>query len=530
MTAGQVFRLPDLGEGLTEAEILDWKVSVGDTVEIDQIVVEVETAKAAVEVPVPYAGTVLALHAEPGAVLSVGAPLIEVAAEHPAAARYRDEERAGSGNVLIGYGTTPTPPRRRHTRPTTNANATTAPRSTADLTTTTNLTPATNLRPAADRRPATDSRPTTDRRPAADLRPAAESHPAAEPSPATNLRPAADRRPATDPRPADLRPAAESRPVAEVRRREAAGGMAPRVISPLVRRIAREHGIDLDEVTPTGPRAVILRRDVDRAITDRARATAGRAPVADRSQTTAGRGPVADRSQDAAGQERVPLRGVRRAVAEKLSRSRAEIPDATTWVDVDATELLAARDALRRDRPDLGIGLLALLARICVDGLRRFPELNSTVDVARSEIVRYGHVNLGFAAQTDRGLVVPVVRGAHRMTTAQLAGELTRLTGLARTGKLPPEALTGGTFTLNNYGVFGVDGSTPIINHPEAALLGVGRVIDRPWVHGGAVVPRKITQLSLTFDHRVCDGGAAGGFLRHVADLVENPAILLAHV
>ncbi|MEV4838707.1 2-oxo acid dehydrogenase subunit E2 [Nonomuraea sp. NPDC049486] len=543
MTAGQVFRLPDLGEGLTEAEILDWKVSVGDTVEIDQIVVEVETAKAAVEVPVPYAGTVLALHAEPGAVLSVGAPLIEVAAEHPAAARYRDEERAGSGNVLIGYGTTPTPPRRRRTRPTTNANATTAPRSTADLTTTTNLTPATNLRPAADRRPATDSRPTTDRRPAADLRPAAESHPAAEPSPATNLRPAADRRPATDPRPADLRPAAESRPVAEVRRREAAGGMAPRVISPLVRRIAREHGIDLDEVTPTGPRAVILRRDVDRAITDRARATAGRAPVADRSQTTAGRGPVADRSQttagrgpvadrsqDAAGQERVPLRGVRRAVAEKLSRSRAEIPDATTWVDVDATELLAARDALRRDRADLGIGLLALLARICVDGLRRFPELNSTVDVARSEIVRYGHVNLGFAAQTDRGLVVPVVRGAHRMTTAQLAAELTRLTGLARTGKLPPEALTGGTFTLNNYGVFGVDGSTPIINHPEAALLGVGRVIDRPWVHGGAVVPRKITQLSLTFDHRVCDGGAAGGFLRHVADLVENPAILLAHV
>ncbi|TXK33972.1 dihydrolipoamide acetyltransferase family protein [Nonomuraea sp. C10] len=527
MTAGQVFRLPDLGEGLTEAEILDWKVSVGDTVEIDQIVVEVETAKAAVEVPVPYAGTVLALHAEPGAVLSVGAPLIEVAAEHPAAARYREEERAGSGNVLIGYGTTPTPPRRRR-RPTTNANAT------AELTPTTNLSPDTNLRPATDRRPATDPRPTTDPRPAggprptADLRPAAESHPAAEPSPATNLRPAAERRPATDPRPADLRPAAESRPVAEVRRREAAGGMAPRVISPLVRRIAREHGIDLDEVTPTGPRAVILRRDVDRAITDRARATAGRAPVADRSQTTAGRG--TDRSQDMAGQERVPLRGVRRAVAEKLSRSRAEIPDATTWVDVDATELLAARDALRRDRPDLGIGLLALLARICVDGLRRFPELNSTVDVARSEIVRYEHVNLGFAAQTDRGLVVPVVRGAHRMTTAQLAAELTRLTGLARTGKLPPEALTGGTFTLNNYGVFGVDGSTPIINHPEAALLGVGRVMDRPWVHGGAVVPRKITQLSLTFDHRVCDGGAAGGFLRHVADLVENPAILLAHV
>ncbi|GAA4326075.1 hypothetical protein GCM10023178_38610 [Actinomadura luteofluorescens] len=163
-------------------------------------------------------------------------------------------------------------------------------------------------------------------------------------------------------------------------------------------------------------------------------------------------------------------------------------------------------------------------------GLREFPELNSSVDADRQEIVRYGHVNLGFAAQTDRGLVVPVVRDAHLMTTAQIAAELARLTGLARSGGLPPEALTGGTFTLNNYGVFGVDGSTPIINHPEAALLGVGRVIDRPWVVDGAVVPRKMTQLSLTFDHRVCDGGAAGGFLRFVADCVENPAVLLTNL
>jgi pyruvate dehydrogenase E2 component (dihydrolipoamide acetyltransferase) len=228
--------------------------------------------------------------------------------------------------------------------------------------------------------------------------------------------------------------------------------------------------------------------------------------------------------------ERIPLRGLRRVVADKLARSRSEIPDATTWVDVDATGLLAVKDALRQDRPELGIGLLALLARICVAGLRRFPELNASVDTARAEIVRHGHVNLGFAAQTDRGLVVPVVRDAHLMTTAELAAELTRLTGLARSGGLPPTALTGGTFTLNNYGVFGVDGSTPIINHPEAALLGVGRIIDRPWVTGGAVVPRKVTQLSLTFDHRVCDGGSAGGFLRYVADCVENPAILLAHV
>ncbi|MFB4317714.1 dihydrolipoamide acetyltransferase family protein [Actinomadura sp. 21ATH] len=411
--AGQVFRLPDLGEGLTEAEIVEWKVAVGDTVEIDQIVVEVETAKAAVEVPVPYAGTVLELHAAAGTVLAVGAPLIEVGGRaDPAAARYREEERAGSGNVLIGYGTGAAPePRRR-------------------------------------------------RRGAARTRPA----------------------------------------------------RAPRVISPLVRRIAAEHGVDLAAVTPTGPRGVILRRDVERAITTRA-------PE-----------PPAPSAPPALADERIPLRGVRRAVADKLSRSRREIPDATTWVDVDATGLLAARDELRRSCPDLGIGVLALLARICVDGLRRFPELNASVDTGRAEIVRYGHVGLGFAAQTDRGLVVPVVRDAHLMTTARLAAELARLTGLARSGSLPPAALTGGTFTLNNYGVFGVDGSTPIINHPEAALLGVGRIADRPWVTtGGAVVARKVVQLSLTFDHRVCDGGTAGGFLRHVADRVENPSVLLAH-
>ncbi|MFB9838047.1 dihydrolipoamide acetyltransferase family protein, partial [Actinoallomurus acaciae] len=261
------------------------------------------------------------------------------------------------------------------------------------------------------------------------------------------------------------------------------------------------------------PHGGILRRDVEQAIAA-ARPTPGESPAA-----------PARTLRD----ERIPLRGLRRTVADKLSRSRREIPDATTWVDVDATGLLDAKNALGRVRPDLGIGLLALLARICVDGLTRYPELNSSVDTDRAEIVRHGHINLGFAAQTDRGLVVPVVRDAHLMTTARLAAELTRLTGLARSGRLPPGDLTGGTFTLNNYGVFGVDGSTPIINHPEAALLGVGRIIDRSWVVDGTVMARKVAQLSLTFDHRVCDGGAAGGFLRYVADCVENPAVLLAH-
>ncbi|TDD87517.1 2-oxo acid dehydrogenase subunit E2, partial [Actinomadura darangshiensis] len=332
----RLFRLPDLGEGLTEAEVIEWKVAAGDTVEVDQIVVEVETAKAAVEVPVPFAGTVLNLHAEAGTVLGVGEPLIEVDPVDAAAARYREEEKAGSGNVLIGYGT-------GH---------------------------ASNSRRRRSGKP-----------------------PAPKPA------------------------------------------VAPRVISPLVRRIAHDNGLDLTTIAPTGPHGVILRRDVEQAIVHPAEAPATEVP------TTEG--------------ERIPLRGMRRAVADKLSRSRTEIPDATTWVDADATDLLALKDAMRQ--ADLEIGLLALLARICVSGLRRFPELNSSVDTARAEIVRYDHINLGFAAQTDRGLVVPVVRDAHQMTTAELAAELTRLTTEARAGTLPPNALTGGTFTLNNYGVFGVD-------------------------------------------------------------------------
>ncbi|MEU3340878.1 dihydrolipoamide acetyltransferase family protein [Streptomyces sp. NPDC006668] len=430
----QLFRLPDLGEGLTEAEIIDWKVNVGDTVSIDQIVVEVETAKAAVEVPVPFAGTVLRLHAEAGSALAVGEPLITVGAGAPgggeesgprpseaAAERYREEEQAGSGNVLIGYGTghEPAPRRRRRRAATTSA-----------------------------------------------------AGPAAAPA-----------------------------------------EHAPRAISPLVRRMARDNGIDLTALRPSGPAGVVLRRDVEQALAHSAPSPQEATPRPEALSS----GPV-----------RIPLRGVRRAVADKLSRSRTEIPDATTWVDVDATRLLQAKKTLEAAEPGRRVGLLALLARICVAGLRRYPELNSSVDTERREILRHDEVHLGFAAQTDRGLVVPVVRDAHRLTTVQLAAELARLTELARKGNLPPERLTGGTFTLNNYGVFGVDGSTPIINHPEAALLGVGRIVDKPWVMDGTLAVRKVTQLSLSFDHRVCDGGVAGGFLRFAADCVERPAILLA--
>ncbi|KUM85911.1 MULTISPECIES: dihydrolipoamide acetyltransferase family protein [Streptomyces] len=427
------FRLPDLGEGLTEAEIVRWLVEVGDVVAVDQPVVEVETAKAMVDVPCPYAGVVTARFGEEGSELPVGSPLITVAVGAPASDPDSDAGTEGSGNVLVGYGTTEAPARRRRVR-----------------------------------------------------------------------------REQQVPVPVNGRSAAP----------EVVEGPVP-VISPLVRRLARENGLDLRELTGSGPDGLILRADVEYAL--RAAASPGRPAPALAPETTVASPATA--SPTPAG-TRVPLKGVRGAVADKLSRSRSEIPDATCWVDADATELMRARAAMN-GAGGPKISLLALLARICTAALARFPELNSTVDTAAREIVRLDAVHLGFAAQTERGLVVPVVKDAHAWDAESLSAEFARLTEAARTGTLTPAELTGGTFTLNNYGVFGVDGSTPIINHPEAAMLGVGRIIPKPWVHEGELAVRQVVQLSLTFDHRVCDGGTAGGFLRYVADCVEQPAVLL---
>ncbi|MGW5718243.1 dihydrolipoamide acetyltransferase family protein [Amycolatopsis sp. NPDC003865] len=387
------FLLPDLGEGLTEAAILNWHVNVGDTVKVDQIVVEVETAKAAVEVPVPFAGVVSALHGEPGQLLPVGAPLLSVGGF----AEPGVTTSSGSGNVLIGYGTAPTTRRKRARR-------------------------------------------------------------VEAPAPKAK---------------------------------------APGVISPFVRKLAADNGIDLATVTATGADGIIRRADVEAAL-----------------KTTK---PVAKG-------KRIPLTGVRKAVADKLTTSRREIPEATVWVDVDATELVAARAALnaKSDRP---VSLLGLIARFAVAGLKKFPELNSRVE--GDEIVLLDEIHLGFAAQTDRGLVVPVVRDAGALSTRDLSAAIGDRARTARDGKLAPADLTGGTFTVNNYGVFGVDGSAAIINHPEAAILGIGRIIDRPWVVDGALGVRKVCELTLAFDHRVCDGGTAGGFLRFVADCVESPVTAL---
>ncbi|MFD7855333.1 dihydrolipoamide acetyltransferase family protein [Streptomyces microflavus] len=474
------FKLPDLGEGLTEAEIVRWLVEVGDVVAIDQPVVEVETAKAMVEVPCPYGGVVTARFGEEGSELPVGAPLLTVAvgatdASSPGGdGAAADEPSGGSGNVLVGYGTGAPAARRRRIRPE-RVGATAAPAT----------VPA--------------SAPAT--------------VPAFAPAPV----------PAAAPAPV---PVGDVNGQANGRVDGRQGPVA--VVSPLVRRLARQHDIDLRQLTGSGPDGLILRADVDSAIRHAGEATEAETRPA--AEPVAAEAPTVHVGAAAPAAERIPLRGVRGAVADKLSRSRSEIPDATCWVDADATELMAARAAMNAASGPSGgpkVSVLALLARICTAALARYPELNSTVDTAAREIVRLPGVHLGFAAQTERGLVVPVVRDAHTRNAESIGAEIARLTELARTGKLSPAQLTGGTFTLNNYGVFGVDGSTPIINHPEAAMLGVGRIMPKPWVHNGELAVRQVVQLSLTFDHRVCDGGTAGGFLRYVADCVEQPAVLL---
>jgi 2-oxoisovalerate dehydrogenase E2 component (dihydrolipoyl transacylase) len=225
---------------------------------------------------------------------------------------------------------------------------------------------------------------------------------------------------------------------------------------------------------------------------------------------------------------RIPLQGIRKITADKLSRSRREIPEATVWVDADATELLSLRATLNAEDTEPRISLLALLSRFAVLGLSRYPELNAKVE--DDTIVMGTSVHLGFAAQTDRGLLVPVIPEAQACTLEQLSAALADRTLRARQGTLRPAELTGGTFTINNYGVFGVDGSAAIINHPEVAILGIGRIIERPWIVDGQVVARHLAQLTLAFDHRVCDGQTAGGFLRFIADCVESPARIMRYL
>lgn len=496
---GRDFLLPDLGEGLTEASIVSWLVSPGDTIAIDQPVVEVESAKSIVELPSPFGGVVEMLFGEVGAIINSGQVLLTVADADDTGAATPEPGTAAvasapapaaetSGAVLVGYGTS------ESTRPV--------------------------RRPAEGRfgRTATD-RPKTPTAPVV----AAAVVPVAAPA----VTPVAV--PTATPVVATL----------DAERRSP-------VVSPLVRRLAREHGFDATTLNGSGPQSLVLRSDVEAYIRSQDAAAAApiaapsaAAPAAPAAQApkaasvaapTAPFAPVAPAASVADIEDiRIPITGLRQVVSQRLTASRREIPEATIWMDVDATELFAARDRLLEATGER-FSVTALIARFVVAGLRRYPLLNSSVDTASQEILQHGAINLGLAAQTSRGLMVPVVHGAHAMTTRQLRDAIAGLVVQSADGSFAPSTLTGGTFTLNNFGALGVDGSAAIINHPEAAILGIGRMIERPWVVNHELAVRTVVELSMVFDHRVCDGGTAAGFLTYVARCIENPVSLLAEL
>jgi len=387
------FLLPDLGEGLEDAEVATWRVAVGDQVELNQVLVEVNTAKALVEIPAPWAGVVERLHAAEGDVVEVGKPLVSISVSEEAGEQGKTKRRA----VLVGYGVE-------------------------------------------------------------------EEEPPAAPSSTAG------------------------------RRKEEGGPVAA---SPPVRRLAKELGVDLATVIGTGPGGRVTREDV----------------------TAAGSSSVGD--------ERVPVRGVKRLTAEKMARSAREIPHVTTFLTVDASNLAGFRRDLEAR---LGSKLTALpvIVRAFVEILKKHRSLNATFDAAASEIVLRGDIHVGVATETERGLLVPVVRHADRLGIGALSAEISRLVEAARSGRSAPDELTGGTVTVTNVGSFGAEFGTPIINHPESSILAVGVIEPRALVVDGRVEARQAVTLSLSFDHRVLDGAEAGRALRALGALLEDQSGLEA--
>lgn len=464
------FRLPDVGEGLTEAEILTWHVAPGDTVVVNQPIVEIETAKAAVELPCPFAGTVAALHVAAGDVVPVGTPIItlelaeavtdqaapapqdEVGEPAPAATAGEPQKQA----VLVGYGVVDTgAPKRRPRVPL--------------------ATPSGAPRP--------------------------EAGPLGEPA-----------------RPTRLGGLEVARHTEEVLAHE-----GPVRAKPPVRRLARELGVDLRAVDPTGGGEVVTRADVERAA--RLHAAATSAPSGPGAV-----GPASAAVPRREGDERIALRGVARTMAESMVRSAFTAPHVTEWVDVDVTRSMDLVESLRRrsELEGVRVSILTLVAAGLLRAVRAHPRINASFDAEAGELVVHHDVALGIAVASPRGLVVPTIKHADRLGVPDLARALHDLATTARDGRTAPADMLGGTITITNVGVFGVDGGTPILVPGQAAILAVGRVLPRPWVVDGAVVPRQVMELSLSFDHRIVDGALGSQVLAGVAEFLTDPAVALA--
>jgi len=488
------FKLPDVGEGLTEAEIVSWKVKVGDTIKINDVIVEIETAKSLVELPSPYAGVVDGLLVEEGATVPVGTPIIAVRAAgagkgEPAAApdepgqaveETRPGDVGGAGvvggpaedmvptpvaaeparqAVLVGYG-----PRTATTRRRPRKAASAAPEASA---------------PAAAALTAT-------------FNPVDHGEAGAFEDDEAPLR--HDQR--------------------EVEGKRSAAG-ARVLAKPPVRKLAKDLGVDLATVVPSGPDGTITRADVEGTAAAEAPAAAPAAAAA------------VDASWDGRPrEERIPIRSVRRATAAAVTRSAFTAPHVTEFVTVDVTRTMRLVDRLRGSREfrDIRLSPLAVLARAMCIAVRRTPDVNARWDGDAGEIIVQRYVNLGIAAATPRGLVVPNIKDADRLPLRELTVAINDLAALAREGRTPPSDMTRGTISITNVGVFGVDTGTPILPPGEAAIMAFGAVRKQPWVHKGKVRPRWVITLGLSFDHRLVDGEPGSRFLADVAAILEEPA------
>ena len=432
--AGDVreFKLPDLGEGLEEAEIVSWLVKEGEEVELNQPLVEVETEKALVQIPSPYAGVIEKLHGEPGDRVKVGAALVSFVTSGgtPEAGKRRE--------VLVGYGPEEEGSRRRRRK---------------------------RLgRPGQ-----------------------AEAEPEPEPEP---------------------EPAVPAKALA----------------TPPVRKLAKELGVDIDSVNGSGKDGRVTREDVVAASESAGAAEPAAAPA-----SVTKLEPVRRRAAaEGPAEERIPVRSIRRTIAERMVRSYSEIPHVTEWLQVDATELMRLRADLTSSPEAEGskISPLPVLVKALVAALRKHPLINSSWDSERNEIVVKHAYHIGIATDTERGLLVPVVRDADQLSVFEISREVGRLAAAARDGSITPTELSGSTITITNVGSFGMESGTPIINFPEASILATGAIAKRPWVVGDQIEARDVMTLALSFDHRIIDGAEAGRFLRYLADLIEKPARL----
>lgn len=435
----QTFLLPDVGEGLTEAEIVTWHVAPGDTVAINDVLVEIETAKSLVELPSPFAGVVGELLAAEGATVEVGSPIITIAAEGAVAAEAvpsaPEPETGGSGAVLVGYGTGGEVSSRR-------------------------------------------------------------------------------------------RKVAE-RPVV---------GSVGVVAKPPIRKLARDLGVDLAAVSPSGPAGEVTRDDVLRhasqASVFRNIETPAWPEVREETISVSEPAPAASVSAASdAREESIPVRGVRKAVATGMVKTAYSAPHVSVWTDVDATRTMELVKRLKAspDFADVKVSPLLIVARAVIWAVRRTPMVNAAwVDTEDGAQIRVHHyVNLGIAAATPRGLLVPNIKDAQDLSMRDLARALEKLTITAREGKTSPADQQGGTITITNIGVFGMDAGTPIINGGEAGIVAMGTIRQKPWVVDGEVRPRFVTTVAGSFDHRVIDGDGMSRFIADVASILEEPALLL---